>query len=189
MGSRLQRRKRIRTILLGIIILSDTWLLGPLASTLGSKARMAGMVNMMQNHIPAAAPREVMMPADLAYSYVMNHYVVPNSCPDAIPFAIIPLLKVTSMPVSGTDRLSTVNVSYDPTNKGSLSMAWLGPWGGVEYTPVIASSTAGRGTASVPTDLSGHVFGVLTNATGYSAANLALIAVAGPELVWVTQPS
>lgn len=174
---------------LGIIILSDTWLLGPLASTLGSKARMAGMVNMMQNHIPAAAPREVVMPADLVYSYIMNHYVVPNSCPDAVPFMKIPPLTITNMPVAGSDRLTNVNVNYDPANKGSLSMAWLGPWGGIEYTPVVASSTAGQGTASVPKDLSGHVWGVLTNATGYSTGNLAMIAVAGPEMVWVTQPS
>ena len=172
---------------ISIVVLSDTWMLGPLASTLGSKARMAGMVNMMQNHIVAAAPREVMLPADLVYSYVINHYVVPNSCPNAVPFSPIPPLTITNPPVTGTQRVTSVNISYDSSIKGTLSMAWLGPWGNVEYTPV-TSTTAGQGTASVPTDLSGHVWGVLTNATGYSASNLAMIAVAGPEVVWVTQP-
>lgn len=148
---------------------------------------MAGMVNMMQNHIVAAAPREVMLPADLVYSYVINHYVVPNSCPNAVPFSPIPPLTITNPPVTGTQRVTSVNISYDSSIKGTLSMAWLGPWGNVEYTPV-TSTTAGQGTASVPTDLSGHVWGVLTNATGYSASNLAMIAVAGPEVVWVTQP-
>jgi hypothetical protein len=172
---------------ISIAVLSDTWMLGPLASTLGSKARMAGMVNMMQNHIVAAAPREVMLPADLVYSYVINHYVVPNSCPNAVPFSPIPPLTITNPPITGTQRVTSVNISYDSSIKGTLSMAWLGPWGNVEYTPV-TSTTAGQGTASVPTDLSGHVWGVLTNATGYSASNLAMIAVAGPEVVWVTQP-
>lgn len=168
------------------VVASDPWLIGALSSTLGSKARMAGMVNMMQNHIPAAAPREVMMPAPLIYSYVMDHYVVPNSCPNPLPYSTIPPLTITSTPISGTQRLTTVTVTFDASEK-NLSMAWVGPWGGVEYTPVVPISNT-QGTASVPTDLSGHVWGLLVNGTGASAQDLPTIAVAGPEIVWVTQP-
>ena len=171
---------------ISVVISSDPWLIGPLASTLGSKARMAGMVNMIQNHIPAAAPREVMIPAPLVYSYVMNHYVVPNSCPNPLPYSTIPPLKIISTPVTGTQRLTTVTVTFDASQK-NLSMAWIGPWGGVEYTPVVPLSNT-QGTANVPGDLSGHVWGVLTNGTGATAQNLPTIAVAGPEIVWVTQP-
>jgi hypothetical protein len=171
---------------ISVVISSDPWLIGPLASTLGSKARMAGMVNMIQNHIPAAAPREVMIPAPLVYSYAMNHYVVPNSCPNPLPYSTIPPLKVISTPVTGTQRLTTVTVTFDASQK-DLSMAWIGPWGGVEYTPVVPLSNT-QGTANVPGDLSGHVWGVLTNGTGATAQNLPTIAVAGPEIVWVTQP-
>jgi hypothetical protein len=171
---------------ISVVVSSDPWLIGALASTLGSKARMAGMVNMMQNHIPAAAPREVMMPAPLVYSYVMNHYVVPNSCPNPLPYTTVPPLTITSTPVSGTQRLTTVTVTFDASQK-NLSMAWIGPWGGVEYTPVMPTSNT-QGSASVPADLSGHVWGVLVNGTGGSAQNLPAIAVAGPEIVWVTQP-
>jgi hypothetical protein len=147
---------------------------------------MAGTVNMMQNHIPAAAPREVMLPAPLVYSYVTNHYIVPNSCPNPIPYSTIPPLTITSTPATGTQRLTTVTVTFDASQK-DLSMAWIGPLGGLEYTPVNPTSST-QGTASVPGDLSGHVWGVLVNGTGTTAQNLPSIAVAGPEIGWVTQP-
>jgi len=104
-----------------------------------------------------------------------------------VTFSTISPLTITDPPVTGTQRVTSVNISYDSGIKGTLSMAWLGPWGNVEYTPV-TSTTAGQGTASVPMDLSGHVWGVLMNATGHSASNLAMIVVTGPEMVWVTQP-
>lgn len=153
---------------------------------------MAGMVNMIQNHIPAAAPREVMMPAELVYSYVMNHYVVKDSCKETPPFNIIAPLTLTPAPMDG-GRVKSVSITYDTTIKGGLSMAWLGPWGGVEYTSVTPlSGLQGKGMADVPTSLSGHVWGVLTNATGPAYPTIdALegVAIAGPEIVWVTQPS
>jgi hypothetical protein len=144
---------------------------------------------MIQNHIPAAAPREVMMPAKLVYSYVMNHYVVKDSCKDAPPFSIIAPLTLTPAPMDG-GRVKSVTVNYDAAIKGSVWMAWLGPWGGVEYTSVVPDSgTKGKGTADVPGDLSGHVWGVLTNFTGPAIDALEGVSVAGPEIVWVTQPS
>jgi len=178
---------------IGAVVLSDPWLIGPLASTLGSKSRMAGMVNMMQDHMVAAAPREAMIPADLVYSYAMNNYVVGKSCPvggttgDLSGYTVIPPLTVTHAPVTGTQRVTSVTLSFDTKITGTLFMAWLGPWGGLEYTPVVSSS-AGQGTATVPTDLSGHVWGVLTSASGGSVSDLMKVAVAGPAMVWVTNP-
>jgi hypothetical protein len=168
------------------LVLSDPWLISPLASTLGSKARMAGMVNMMQDHIVAAAPREAWIPADLVYSYAYNHYVVPNSCPmngatGGLPgYTALPSLTLSNPPVSGTGRVTAVTVSYPSSITGTLFIAWLGPWGSVEYTPVV------NGNSSVPSDLSGHVWGVLTNASGGSVQDLMNVAVAGPDMVWVT---
>jgi hypothetical protein len=174
---------------ISLVVLSDTWMIAPLSSTLGSKARMAGMVNMMQNHIPAAAPREVVMPAEFVYSYVINHYVVQGSCKDTPPFNVIAPLTITPAPMDG-GRVKSVTISYDAANKGSLSMAWLGPWGNVEYTPVTPDqNTQGKGTATVPDDLSGHVWGALTNGTGASVGDLPSMTVAGPDVLWVTQPS
>ncbi|KAN0095636.1 hypothetical protein V8E51_016347 [Hyaloscypha variabilis] len=170
------------------LVLSDPWLISPLASTLGSKARMAGMVNMMQDHVVAAAPREAWIPADLVYSYAYNHYVVPNSCPmngatGGLPgYTALPSLTLSNPPVSGTGRVTAVTVSYPSSITGTLFIAWLGPWGSVEYTPVV------NGNSSVPSDLSGHVWGVLTNASGGSVQDLMNVAVAGPDMVWVTNP-
>jgi hypothetical protein len=174
---------------ISLVVLSDTWMVAPLASTLGSKSRMAGMVNMMQNHIPAAAPREVVMPASIVYSYVSNHYVQAASCKDTPAFNVIASLEITPAPmVAG--RVNSVTINFDSANKGSLSMAWLGAWGSVEYSPVVVDPNhAGQGTATVPGDLSGHVWGVLTNATGAALKDLPSMAVAGPEIVWITQPS
>lgn len=172
-----------------LVVLSDTWMVAPLASTLGSKARMAGMVNMMQNHIPAAAPREVVMPAEFVYSYLMHHYVQQGSCKQSPPYNVIAPMTLTPAPMNA-GRVNNVTISYTPPSGGSLSMAWLGAWGSVEYAPVVGvPNTSGQWTAAVPGDLSGHVWGVLTNGTGASLSNLPSIAVAGPEIVWVTQPS
>jgi hypothetical protein len=168
------------------VVLSDPWLIAPLASTLGAKSRMAGMVNMMQDHMVAAAPREAWIPAQLVYSYAFNHYVVPKSCPgdgkDLGGYTALPPLTLTNPPVSGTQRVTSVTVTFDTSIKGDLFIAWLGAWGSVEYTPVVS------GSAAVPADLSGHVWGVLTTSQGGSVQDLMKVAVAGPDMVWVTNP-
>ena len=172
------------------VAVTDTWMVAPLATTLGSKARMSGMVNMMQNHIAAAAPREVSIPSSLVYSYVMNNFVTSGSCPNTPDNAptVIPPLTVANGPITN-GRLTSVIVTYDSSIKGTLNMAWMGPWGSLESTVVTAdASTAGMGTANVPTDLSGHVWGVLTNGVAASSKDVPNIAVAGPAIVWVTQP-
>ena len=107
---------------ISVTVLSDPWLVGALASTLGSKSRMAGMVNMMQDHIVAAAPREAWIPADLVYSYVSNHYVVPKSCPVEVPFTAIPPLTITTTPVTGTQRLESVTISFDASITGVVEI-------------------------------------------------------------------
>jgi hypothetical protein len=172
------------------VVSSDPWLVGCLASTLGSKSRMAGMVNMMQNHIPAAAPREAMLPAELVYSYVANHYIVKDSCPQKLDYPQYPTMTVApTNPLTGTDaRVTEVEIQYSRVPEGDHWMAWIGAWGKVWYTKV-QSTGEGKGTASVPNELSGHVWGVLTNATDVKLADLEKATVAGPEMVWVTQPS
>jgi hypothetical protein len=174
---------------ISVVVTTDTWMIGPLASALGSKARMAGLVNMMQNHIPAAAPREVMLPAELVYSYVTNHYVKSGTCKDAPTYNVVPPLTITPAPMEA-GRVKSVTIAYDAAQKGGLYMAWLGAWGGIEYTNVIPDTgTPGKGTTTVPTDLSGHVWGVLTNATDKAVGDLPNYSVGGPEILWVTQPN
>ena len=173
---------------IGLVVSTDIWLVGPLASTIGSKARMAGLINMMQNHIPAAAPREVAMPAHLVYSYIMNNYVEPNSCPDKLPFTTYPALPVVRGPVENK-RLKSVTVTYDDSKKAGLKMAYLGPWGKTYYEAVTPDpSKAGSGTVNVPAELSGHVWGVLVSGEVKNTHDLHTVTVAGPEMIWVSEP-
>ena len=169
------------------VVSTDPWLVGCLASTLGSKSRMAGMVNMMQNHIPAAAPREALLPAELVYSYVANRYVVKDSCPQKLSYTEYPPLKISPKgPQKGADaRVTEVEIEIVPA--GDHWMAWIGAWGKVWYTK-IQNGGNGKGTASVPNELSGHVWGVLTNSANVKLEDLEKATVAGPEMVWVTQP-
>jgi hypothetical protein len=175
---------------IGQVALTDTWIVAPLASTLGSKARMSGMVNMMQNHIAAAAPREVAIPWSLVYSYVSTHYVASGSCPDKISNAppVLPSYNITPGETSN-GRLMNVKLKYDISIKGTLSMVWLGPWGALDSTTItVDANVPGTGTANVPADLSGHVWGVLANGVPKTSSDLKTMAVTGPEMVWVTQP-
>lgn len=173
---------------IGAAAATDPWMVGPLSSTMGSKARMSGMVNMMQNHIPAATPREVMMPATLVYSYVMNHYVVPGSCPDKLGYNTLSSFSMTKGQTNSNNKVTSVIVNYDFSQNKNLYVAWLGPWGNVEYTPVVVDSSNKQGTANVPDGLSGHVWGVLTSGNSGTVADVTGMAVAGPEMLWVSQP-
>jgi len=173
---------------IGLVVSTDIWMVGPLASTIGSKARMAGLINMMQNHIPAAAPREVAMPANLVYSYIMTNYVEANSCPDKLPFTTYPALPVVRGPVENK-RLKSVTVTYDDSKKAGLKMAYLGPWGKTYYEAVTPDANKpGSGTVNVPADLSGHVWGVLVSGEVQNANDLHTVTVAGPEMIWVSEP-
>jgi len=173
---------------IGLVVSTDIWLVAPLASTIGSKARMAGLINMMQNHIPAAAPREVAMPADLVYSYIMNNYVEPNSCPDKLPFTTYPPLPVVRGPVEN-NILKSITVTFDDSKKAGLKMAFLGPWGKTYYEAVTPDpSKPGSGTVNVPAGLSGHVWGVLVSGEVQNAHDLHTVTVAGPEMIWVSEP-
>lgn len=167
----------------------DPWLVAPLASTLGAKSRMAALLNMMQNHMPAAAVREVALPPDLVYSYAMTHYVVAGSCPDALawsPDSVTPQMKVSDKIMTG-NRLTSMTVGYDDSKaKGDLYMAWIGPWGDLEYTQV-KKTGSGSGSVDVPTDLYGHVWAVLTTDKNANVQDLGKSAIEGPEVVWVTQ--
>lgn len=83
--------------------------------------------------------------------------------------------------------MTEVTVSYAKTEPGNHWVAWIGAWGKVWYTKVSTGSD-GKGTAPVPVELSGHVWAVLTNAADVKYEDLHTVVVAGPAMVWVTQP-
>ncbi|KAK3935940.1 hypothetical protein QBC46DRAFT_396249 [Diplogelasinospora grovesii] len=170
-----------------LVAAADPWLVPALATQLGAKSRMTAVINMMQNHMAASAVREVMIPAPLAWSYAMNNYV--SSCPDTIksmPSKPYPAMKVTNTQQSADGSRTTnitVQVDSGSAGGGGLFIAWIGPWGGLEY-----SAVGSDGSSAVPTDLYGHVWAVLVNKSGGKLQDLPGVTVAGPELVWVSQP-
>ena len=167
------------------VAVSDPWMVPVLSSALGSKARMSGLMNMMHNKSAAPAVRESTIAPQLAYSYIMNNYVVPNSCSNALPYAVLPQLNMTSHATASTGRLTNVNVGVPSSvdSQGQLYLAWWGSWGILEYTAI------NNGGASVPSDLYGYVWVCATNSTTATNMNgLASIAVTAPDMIWVSGP-
>ncbi|CAJ2512441.1 Uu.00g054560.m01.CDS01 [Anthostomella pinea] len=170
--------------IISLAVTSDPWLVPALATALGSEARMTALINLMQNHVASTAPREALMPYQLAASFMINKYAGGGSC-DAVKdqVKVFPALNITNkvaQPDGG--RLTQVTVEVPSESKGDHWLAWIGAWGGVEYT-VVASD----GTAPVPDSLSGHVWVVLTMAKDLKVRDIETAAVAGPELVWTAQ--
>ncbi|KAI1307797.1 hypothetical protein F5Y03DRAFT_116543 [Xylaria venustula] len=173
---------------------SDPWTTPALATGLGSQARMSALVNLMQNHVAAAAPREALLPSGLATSYVAAHYAQDPSCArnsdsngngngnSTTTFTALTVQNKTMQADPG--RVTAITVEIPKGKEGSaLFMAWIGPWGGIKYTSVDAKT----GVADVPDSLSGHVWAVLTSQSDVVAAELDSVTVAGPEILWVSQ--
>ncbi|KAI1419032.1 hypothetical protein F5Y12DRAFT_319110 [Xylaria sp. FL1777] len=169
---------------LTVLGVSDPWTTPVLATGLGAQARLSAVVNLMQNHVAAAAPREVLIPTSLATSYVATHYAQDSSCAPPNGTAI-PALVITDKALQAdTSHLTAITIEVPEGSKGlGLFVAWLGPWGNLQYTSVDGTT----GVAQVPASLSGHVWAVLTNKTDIAAADLETVAVAGPEILWVSQ--
>ena len=85
-------------------------------------------------------------------------------------------------------RLAIVRVSFAARAK-TLSMASVGPWGGVD-SPSVTSTSCAQGTASLPADLlvSAACWSLQRAGMHKSYFRLLLWARTVAELVWITQP-
>ncbi|KAK4151012.1 hypothetical protein C8A00DRAFT_45702 [Chaetomidium leptoderma] len=164
---------------------ADPFVIPILMTQVGAKSRAAGVVNMMQNHMAAAAPREVAVPAVLAWSFVMARFV--ESCPDEIegmPDKAWPVLTVGGRDQEG-ERVVNVDLVYEGSS-GDQFVAWLGPYGMLEFTPVAVSGD--KKTASVPEGWYGDVWIVVVSTGEIKLDELADHMVAGPEMLWISEP-
>ncbi|KAK1827346.1 hypothetical protein QBC39DRAFT_362145 [Podospora conica] len=168
---------------------TDPWLVPLVATEIGSKARMAAVINLMQNHTAAPMPREVLVPADLAWSYVMTHFVA--SCPDVIaglpakPYP--PIQEVVKEEAGG--RTVSLTVKYDAAagQGGQHYVAWMGSYGLGGFSPIHG------GKVAVPEDMFGNVWiAVVSNPNvaivsnpNAPAGGIGKHMVAGPETVWI----
>jgi hypothetical protein len=166
------------------VAVTEPWLVPVLATSLGAKGRMTAVINMMQNHIAAAAPREVSIPAELVFAYAKNTYVSFCVKDEDMPYKdAIPGLKMAAKESQpGGERVSKVSVIADGDGDKKF-VAWLGPYGDVKYTAL-----GQDGIADVPTELYGHVWAVVTKSNDAKLGGLKEIAVAGPEMIWISQP-
>ncbi|KAI1345044.1 hypothetical protein F5Y15DRAFT_15566 [Xylariaceae sp. FL0016] len=163
---------------------TDAWMVPALATASISQARMMAVINMMQGHIASPAPREALLPIALAQSYLHNSYVEDGSC-DASqnPLKVIPVMAVQSEVISpDSGRLTQIKVEVPADSQGDHWVAWIGAWGNLQYT-----SVASDGTAAVPENMSGHVWATLTTAKDVKAREIEDVAVAGPQMLWVSQ--
>lgn len=162
---------------------TDPWLVPVLATEIGAKSRMTAVINLMQGHVAAAAPREAMIPAVLGWSYATSHYTA--SCQGepikGLPDKAFPKLEVFGMVQDGA-RVSSVMVRLDTEwrKKGKLSVAWIGEWGTFRITDV-----GDDGAVDVPEELYGHVWAVLVTGRPTKLGEVVGMTVAGPALVWV----
>jgi hypothetical protein len=164
----------------------DPFIVPVLLTQVGAKSRVGAVVNMMQNHMAAAAPREVAIPAQLAWSFVTRGFV--DSCPDKIagmPEKPWPVVEVTGKKDDGGKTVA-VNLKYEGSGPGTHFVAWMGPYGQLEFTPV---TTEGDGrTAAVPASWYGYVWIAVVSKNGIKLDELKDNMVAGPEMVWVREP-
>jgi len=177
---------------IGQVATTDAWMVPALGTEIGAKARMTGVINMMQGHMAAAAPREAMMPPGLAYAYASQHWI--DTCPDEVKKALpsgwtgrgIPSITVEDTQMVGmTSRMASVTMSVpgDAKIDGGAWMAWIGAWGSMQFTSVTAQN--GRNfTAEVPKDMYGHLWGVLVPTNQIKLQGLYDVALAGPVLIW-----
>ena len=163
------------------VAVTDTWMIPVLSSALGSKARMSGLVTMMKGNAAAPAVRESTLPPELAYSYLVNHYVVPNSCSDALPYKVLPSLTLTAHNTDSTERVTSVTIN---TVQGSpMYVAWWGAWGTLTYTSL------NNGVADVPSNLYGYVWACVTHVnTTTTLDGLVGTALTAPDMLWVGGP-
>ncbi|KAL2262720.1 hypothetical protein VTK26DRAFT_309 [Humicola hyalothermophila] len=173
---------------------SDPFVVPLLVTQVGAKSRAAGVVNMMLNRLAAAAPREVALPAKLAWSYLTANFV--ESCPDEIeemPEEAWPKLEVEKVMRDevGVSAL-TVDLKYDAEKEtdGQAAaehyVAWLGPYGTLEFSPI--DDEGGEQTAVVPAGWYGDVWAVVVDQDKLKLEELANHVVAGPEMIWLREP-
>lgn len=178
---------------------SEPFLVPLLMGQVGAKSRAAGVVNMMLNRVAAAAPREVGLPAKLAWSYVMGQFVESGGCEDKIdgmPDKTWPSLGVEI--TSNTDMLQTVvnvELKYDvqKDTEGQVKVdhfvAWLGPYGMLDFSAIDGETEQNATKRTVaPARWYGDVWAVVVDQDNLKLEELADHVVAGPEMFWIREP-
>lgn len=177
----------------------DSWFLPALVTEVGAKSRMSAVINMIQNKNAAAAPREVLLPVELAWSYAMTYFV--ESCPGDQkikdmpdkPFASLEVVHKELSGAESDDRALKITLNFTVPvdaeggkgNGEEYWVAWVGPWGTYEYTKLDEKTKV----AEVPENMFGYVWIAVVNDNMVGLSELEDVTVAGPQIVWTSNPS
>lgn len=170
------------TDIVATVAQKDAWLVPSLATSIGSKGRMSGVLNMMQGHMAAATPREASLTPGLVYSYAHTKWV--KSCPSGIKaWDDLPGLKVVDKKKKNgkNGRVDSIKLESEQ-GKDAKWAAFVGPWGKKHWVKM------SNGEAKVPDGLYGHVWVVMTDEDDSTSQNLYNVTAAGPEMLWISQP-
>ncbi|KAH7035627.1 Cupredoxin [Microdochium trichocladiopsis] len=168
--------------IIGLAAKTDEWMVTPLSTGLGAQSRMAAVISMMQSHIASPSPREPLIPFQLAWPHIARKYVVDGSCTESPAFGeMLPELQIVSEN-RASGRLVSVKVTLPQGTQGDRWLAWLGPWGTVEYSLVGAD-----GVATAPTGLTGWVWVVLTTKKDVAARDIETVDASGIHMLWTTE--
>jgi len=175
----------------GSLAQSDPSLVSTASSILGVEARQDGFFRVSESLVPDPAPFETQISGIWAYNIVLS-FVDQKSCPTLLPLPILPVLTITSPPPDAIPTAvppTTISFTVDRsiiTRNEKLFIGWVNQANVPVYT-VATISILGKGTAPIPSGLSGASFAALTNQnTAVSVDALTSATIAGPAVVIVS---
>ncbi|KAK0661634.1 hypothetical protein QBC41DRAFT_260975 [Cercophora samala] len=162
----------------GEVAREDPFLVPVLVGQVGARSRAAGVVNMMRGRLAAVAPREVGLGVGLGWGWVLGRYV--ESCPGEVKVEGVEKGWEGVKVGEDGEKDGTRRVVVEYEGGGEHWVAWIGPWGELEYTKVKEGKKA-----NMPKGWTGDVFVVVVDKEGLKLGEIQKHVVAGPEQVWL----
>ena len=174
------------------LAVTDPMLIRSASSILTVEARHDTFLRSIRDKKPSPTPFDTGISDIWAYNLALS-FVVPGSCPVEIPLPTLPKLTVNESALAPdantTDSLTQLEFTWDPAqapfvaepNK-QLMIGWVNQLNMPVYTPLNVTAS-GKGTASIPQDVNGVTFAVITVQEADNINDLTLATMAGPVVV------
>jgi hypothetical protein len=174
------------------LALTDPMLMRSTSSILTVESRHDAFFRLIGDKETSPTPFNTSISDIWAYNLALL-FVVPGSCPVEIPLPTLPKLTVNELAMvpnaNTTDSLTQFEFTWDPTQASfvaesnkQLMIGWVNQLNMPVYTPLNVTAS-GKGTASVPQDMNGVAFAVVTVQQPDNINDLTLATMAGPVVV------